>query len=80
MQVEIKLAGLFKKYASIKEENKKIFLKEECSVSAIAKKIGINIDENKIRALIFVNDRIEDPNYVAKDGDKIILMNMLVGG
>jgi molybdopterin converting factor small subunit len=80
IRIDLKFAGYFRKF--IKEEKGyiKISLENPSTVRDILVNFDIDFRKIKVKPIIIVNGHVYSLDYVVKDGDEVILMNMMSGG
>ncbi|MGM0602419.1 MAG: MoaD/ThiS family protein [Bacillota bacterium] len=78
MKIKVKLINQFKKYGKDKlDDNRKLEIDNNYFVKDLVKYFKIPEDKNKI---ILANGRNVDMNYKIKEGDEIIIYNLIAGG
>jgi len=80
IQIDLKFAGYFRKYLKEEKGYIKVSLKNPSTVRDILMNFDIDFQKIKVKPLIIVNGNVYNLDYVVKDGDEIILINMIVGG
>lgn len=78
MKIKVKLINQFKKYGKDKlDDNKKLEADSNYFIKDLVKFLKIPEEKSKI---ILANGRNVDLNYKIKDGDEIIIYNLVAGG
>ncbi len=78
MKIKVKLINQFKKYGKDKlDDNRKLETDSNYFIKDLVKFLKIPEEKSKI---ILVNGRNVDLNYKIKDGDEIIIYNLVAGG
>lgn len=80
IQVDLKLAGYFRKFLEEGKEYIRISLEKPSTILDILVNVNIDLKKVKVKPIIIVNGKVYNLDYVVKDGDEIILINMMVGG
>jgi len=80
IQVNLKFAGYFRKFLEEGKEYIRISLEKPSTIRDIFVNVGIDLKKVKVKPVIIVNGSVFNLDYVVKDGDEIILINMMVGG
>src|SRR6056297_2156742 len=78
MKIKVKLINKFKKYGKDKlDDNRKLETDSNYFIKDLVEFLKIPEEKSK---LILVNGRNVDLNYKIKDGDEIIIYNLVAGG
>ncbi len=78
MKVKVRLVSQFKKYGGNKlDENNQLKINNNTSVRELLEILEIPRDKNKV---VLVDGRSRKEEYLLKNGEKIIIYNLLVGG
>ena len=80
IQITLKFAGYFRKFIKEKKEYIKTSLKNPSTVRDILMNFDIDFRKIKVKPIIIVNGHVYSLDYVVKDGDEVILINMISGG
>ena len=80
IQIDLKFAGYFRKFIKEEKEYIKISLENPSTVRDILMNFDIDFRKIKVKPIIIVNGHVYSLDYVVKDGDEVILMNMMSGG
>ncbi len=80
IQIDLKFAGYFRKFLKEGREYIRISLEKPSTIRDILLSVDIDLKKVKVKSLIIVNGNVYNLDYVVKDGDEIILINMMVGG
>jgi molybdopterin converting factor small subunit len=80
IQIDLKFAGYFRKFTKEEKEYIKISLENSSTVRDILMNFDIDFRKIKVKPIIIVNGNVYSIDYVVKDGDEVILMNMIAGG
>jgi sulfur carrier protein ThiS len=80
IQIDLKFAGYFSKFRKEGKDYIKISLKNPSIIRDILMNFGIDFRKITVRPIIIVNGHVYTLDYVVKDGDEVILMNMIFGG
>jgi molybdopterin converting factor small subunit len=80
IQIDLKFAGYFRKFIKEEKEYIKISLENPSTVRDILMNFDIDFRKIKVKPIIIVNGQVYSLDYVIKDGDEIILINMISGG
>jgi len=80
IRIDLKFAGYFRKFLKEEKGYIKVSLKNPSTVRDILMNFDIDFQKIKVKPLIIVNGNVYNLDYVVKDGDEIILINMMVGG
>jgi len=80
IQVDLKLAGYFRKFQKEGKKYIRISLKKPSTIRDILINVGIDLKKIKVKPIIIVNGDVYNLDYIIKDGDEIILINMMSGG
>lgn len=80
IRIDMKFAGYFRKFIKEEKEYIKISLENPSTVRDILVKFDIDFRKIKVKPIIIVNGNVYSIDYVVKDGDEVILMNMIAGG
>jgi len=80
IQVDLKLAGYFRKFLKEGKKYIRISLKKPSTIRDILINVGIDLKKIKVKPIIIVNGDVYNLDYIIKDGDEIILINMMAGG
>lgn len=80
IRIDLKFAGYFRKFIKEEKEYIKISLENPSTVRDILMNFDINFLKIKVKPIIIVNGHVYSLDYVVKDGDEVILINMLSGG
>jgi molybdopterin converting factor small subunit len=80
IQIVLKFAGYFRKFIKEEKEYIKTSLKNPSTVRDILMNFDIDFRKIKVKPIIIVNGHVYSLDYVVKDGDEVILINMISGG
>jgi molybdopterin converting factor small subunit len=80
IQIDLKFAGYFRKFLKEEKEYVKVSLENSSTVRDILMKFDIDFQKIKVKPIIIVNGNVYSLDYVVKDGDEVILINMISGG
>ncbi|GAF84676.1 hypothetical protein ES705_40767 [subsurface metagenome] len=80
IQIDLKFAGYFRKFIKEKKEYIKVSLENPSAVRDILMNFDIDFRKIKVKPIIIVNGHVYSLDYIVKDGDEVILMNMMSGG
>lgn len=80
IQVDLKLAGYFRKFQKEGKKYIRISLKKPSTIRDILINVGIDLKKIKVKPIIIANGDVCNLDYIIKDGDEIILINMMSGG
>ena len=80
IQIDLKFAGYFRKFTKEEKEYIKISLENSSTVRDILMNFDIDFRKIIVKPIIIVNGNVYSIDYVVKDGDEVILMNMIAGG
>jgi molybdopterin converting factor small subunit len=80
IQIDLKFAGYFRKFLKEEKEYVKVSLENSSTVRDILMKFDIDFQKIKVKPIIIVNGHVYSLDYVVKDGDEVILINMISGG
>jgi molybdopterin converting factor small subunit len=80
IRIDLKFAGYFRKFIKEEKEYIKISLENSSTVRDILMNFDIDFRKIKVKPIIIVNGNVYSIDYVVKDGDEVILMNMIAGG
>ena len=80
IRIDLKFAGYFRKFTKEEKEYIKISLENPSTVRDILMNFDIDFQKIKVKPIIIVNGHVYSLDYVVKDGDEVILMNMMSGG
>lgn len=80
IRIYLKFAGYFRKFIKEEKEYIKIFLENSSTVRDILMNFDIDFRKIKVKPIIIVNGNVYSIDYVVKDGDEVILMDMIAGG
>lgn len=80
IRIDLKFAGYFRKFIKEEKEYIKISLENSSTVRDILTNFDIDFRKIKVKPIIIVNGNVYSIDYVVKDGDEVILMNMIAGG
>jgi sulfur carrier protein ThiS len=80
IQIDLKFAGYFRKFRKEGKEYIKISLENPSTIRDILMSFDIDFRKIKVRPIIIANGHVYTLDYVVKDGDEVILMNMIFGG
>jgi len=79
IQTDLKFVGYFRKFPKEKEYVK-VSLENPSTVRDILMNFDIDFQKIKVKPIIIVNGDVYGLDYVVKDGDEVILINMMSGG
>jgi len=80
IQIDLKFAGYFRKFLKEEKEYVKVSLENPSTVRDILMNFDIDFQKNKVKPIIIVNGHVYSLDYVIKDRDEVILINMMSGG
>jgi len=80
IRIDLKFAGYFRKFIKEEKEYIKVDLENPSAVRDILMNFDIDFRKIKVKPIIIVNGHVYSLDYVVKDGDEVILMNMMSGG
>jgi len=80
IQIDLKFAGYFRKFLKEKKEYVKVSLENPSTVRDILMNFDIDFQKIKVKPIIIVNGHVYSLDYVIKDRDEVILINMMSGG
>jgi molybdopterin converting factor small subunit len=80
IQIDLKFAGYFRKFLKEEKEYVKVSLENPSTVRDILMNFDIDFQKIKVKPIIIVNGHVYSLDYVVKDGDEVILINMISGG
>ena len=80
IRIDLKFAGYFRKFIKEEKEYIKISLENPSTVRDILVNFDIDFRKIKVKPIIIANGHVYSLDYVVKDGDEVILMNMMSGG
>ncbi len=80
IRIDLKFAGYFRKFIKEEKEYIKVALENPSAVRDILMNFDIDFRKIKVKPIIIVNGHVYSLDYVVKDGDEVILMNMMSGG
>jgi len=80
LRIDLKFAGYFRKFIKEEKEYIKISLENPSTVRDILMNFDIDFRKIKVKPIIIANGHVYSLDYVVKDGDEVILMNMMSGG
>jgi molybdopterin converting factor small subunit len=80
IQIILKFAGYFRKFQKEEKEYIKVSLENPSTVRDILMNFDIDFQKIKVKPIIIVNGHVYSLDYVVKDGDEVILINMISGG
>lgn len=77
MDVQVKLYGLFQKYAPERQQEFKLELPSTATVGGVLKILKIPLDQDRI---LLVNGRRSEPERKLEPEDTIVIFSPLAGG
>jgi molybdopterin converting factor small subunit len=80
IQIDLKFAGYFRKFLKEEKEYVKVSLENPSTVRDILMNFDIDFQKIKVKPIIIVNGDVYSLDYVIKDRDEVILINMMSGG
>jgi len=80
IQIDLKFAGYFRKFLKKEKEYVKVSLENPSTVRDILMNFDIDFQKIKVKPIIIVNGDVYSLDYVIKDRDEVILINMMSGG
>jgi len=80
IQIDLKFAGYFRKFLKEEKEYVKVSLENPSTVRDILMNFDIDFQKIKVKPIIIVNGDVYSLDYVIKDLDEVILINMMSGG
>jgi molybdopterin converting factor small subunit len=80
IQIDLKFAGYFRKFLKEEKEYIKVSLENPSTVRDILMNFNIDFQKIKVKPIIIVNGHVYSLDYVIKDRDEVILINMISGG
>ena len=80
IQIDLKFAGYFRKFLKEEKEYIKVSLENPSTVRDILMNFNIDFQKIKVKPIIIVNGHVYSLDYVIKDRDEVILINMMSGG
>jgi len=80
IQIDLKFAGYFRKFLKEEKEYVKVSLENSSTVRDILMNFDIDFQKIKVKPIIIVNGDVYSLDYVIKDRDEVILINMMSGG
>ena len=80
IQIDLKFAGYFRKFLKEEKEYVKVSLENPSTVRDILMNFDIDFQKIKVKPIIIVNGHVYGLNYVIKDRDEVILINMMSCG
>ena len=80
IRIDLKFAGYFRKFIKEEKEYIKVALENPSAVRDILMNFDIDFRKIKVKPIIIVNGHVYSLDYIVKDGDEVILMNMMSGG
>jgi molybdopterin converting factor small subunit len=80
IQIDLKFAGYFRKFLKEEKEYIKVSLENPSTIRDILMNFDIDFQKIKVKPIIIVNGHVYSLDYVVKDGDEVILINMISGG
>ena len=80
IQIDLKFAGYFRKFLKEEKEYVKVSLENPSTVRDILMNFDIDFQKIKVKPIIIVNGHVYSLDYVIKDQDEVILINMMSGG
>jgi len=80
IQIDLKFAGYFRKFLKEEKEYVKVSLENPSTVRDILMNFDIDFQKIKFKPIIIVNGDVYSLDYVIKDRDEVILINMMSGG
>ena len=80
IQIDLKFAGYFRKFLKEEKEYVKVSLENPSTVRDILMNFDIDFQKIKFKPIIIVNRQVYSLDYVIKDRDEVILINMMSGG
>jgi molybdopterin converting factor small subunit len=80
IQIDLKFAGYFRKFLKEEKEYVKVSLENPSTVRDILMNFDIDFQKIKVKPIIIVNGHVYSLDYVIKDRDEVILINVMSGG
>ena len=80
IQIDLKFVGYFRKFLKEEKEYVKVSLENPSTVRDILMNFDIDFQKIKVKPIIIVNGHVYSLDYVIKDRDEVILINMMSGG
>jgi len=80
IQIDLKFAGYFRKFLKEEKEYVKVSLENPSTVRDILMNFDIDFQKIKVKPILIVNGHVYSLDYVIKDRDEVILINMMSGG
>lgn len=80
IQIDLKFSGYFRKFLKEEKEYVKVSLENPSTVRDILMNFDIDFQKIKFKPIIIVNGDVYSLDYVIKDRDEVILINMMSGG
>jgi molybdopterin converting factor small subunit len=77
MDVQVRLYGLFQKYAPGGQQEFQLKLPSAATVEGVLKTLNIPLDQDRI---LLVNGRRSEPERKLEPGDTIVIFSPLAGG